>query len=560
MAKMQLKLWMVPALLGGAAALAYGAASVPAFADQGAAPMPAGIAPNSDSCANLAKLQLADVDITLAESVASGDALRNSGLPTMYGAPAVVGKASVEFCRVAGHIRPTPDSDIGFEVWLPASGWDGRLHGIGVGGFAGAIDYQILGKSVEAGQAVVASDTGHGGGPLVSIWAKDHPEKLRDYAYRGIHLATVAAKQIVKAYYHKPQDKAYFVGCSGGGRQGLVEAARYPDDYDGILSGAPAASFTQLTTAMVNAQQAQLGQGAAINWAQAKFLQEETVKQCDARDGVMDGLIDDPRQCHVDYSKLACGNSASAQCFTPPQMAALQRIHRGPQTSMGRQLVGGYLPSGAEAGAPAPMLGWEGYILRGGKSVPGSQALIDGILGDFFPKPFATLASFNMDRDPAKLKFAAGDIDAPPNLSRFFARGGKLIIWHGWADAAIPPEASLVYYAAMQRASGAKAGSRLFMIPGVQHCFGGTGPDTFGQAGAPSPQDTPQRNMVSALQAWAERVRPAPENFTARMGHGAYGLAKETPTEKQRLLCAWPKKAVLTQGASPDRAGNYMCI
>jgi feruloyl esterase len=480
----------------------------------------------------------------------------------MFGNAPVVGKAPAAMCRVVGHIRPTSTSDIGFEVWLPASGWDGRMHGIGIGGFAGVIDYFTLGQAVKAGQAVVATDTGHRGNMQESAWSKGQPEKVRDYSWRAVHLSTVAAKQVIAAYYGKRPDKSYFVGCSGGGRQGLVEAARFPEDYDGIVSGAPAASFTELALALVNAHQAQIPPGAAMRPTQTKFLQEEVLRQCDAGDGQADGLIDDPRQCRFDASKLLCSNSSSPQCFSDAQVGALKRLHAGPRNSAGFQLAGGYLPSGSEVGDPAPLLGWEGYLMSGGNSKTAGRFLADGMLDGLIQNPFATVQTFDFDRHPAKLRAASRELDAPPNLSRFFARGGKLIIWHGWADAAIPPEASLRYHASLLRQSGARAKDsvRLFMVPGVQHCFGGKGADVFGQSGAPSVNETPDRNMVMAMQNWAEGKRPAPQSFVGRRGHGGgmFGPTASGP-ERQRLLCAWPKKAVLQPGADPDKAASYTC-
>lgn len=515
-----------------------------------------------DACSRLGALRLKDVTITVATSVAKAAPVPNSGLSPMFGNAPVVGKAPAAFCRVVGHIRPTASSDIGFEVWMPSTGWDGRLHGIGIGGFAGAIDYYTLGQGVRAGQAAVATDTGHRGNMQESAWSKGHPEAVRDYSWRAIHLSTVAAKQLVAAFYGRRPDKSYFVGCSGGGRQGLVQAARFPEDYDGILAGSPAANFTELAMALVNAHQAQSVSGAAMRPSQAKFLQEEVLRQCDASDGQQDGLVADPRQCRFDASKLLCSNSNSPQCFSEAQVGALRRIHAGPRNSAGRQLAGGYLPSGSEAGDPSPMLGWESYLMSGGASGSAGRGLADGMLDGLIQKPFATVESFNFDRHPPLLAAASRELDAPANLSRFFARGGKLIIWHGWADAAIPPEASLRYYANMMRLSGqrAKDAVRLFVVPGVQHCFGGAGPDSFGQAGAPAASETPERNMVMALQSWTEGKRPAPEAFVGRRGHsgGMMGAGAPGP-ERQRLLCAWPRKAVLRAGADPDQAASYTC-
>jgi Tannase and feruloyl esterase len=545
----------VAALTGLFGGVALSVAPASGGAEASSASPPAG------ACAAIGDLRLKDVEIASATSFTEGDAVPNAGFTPMFGNAPIVGKAPAAMCRVVGHIRPTPTSDIGFEVWLPASSWDGRLHGIGIGGFAGVVDYFTLGTAVKAGQAAVATNTGHNGAMQEHGWAKGQPEKVRDYSWRAIHLSTAAAKQIVSAFYGRRPDKSYFVGCSGGGRQGLMEAARFPDDYDGVLAGAPAASFTDLAMALTNTVQAQNAPGGAIRPEQAKLLQEEVLKQCDGGDGQADGLVADPRQCRFDAAKLSCSVSKSPQCFSDPQIAALRRIHAGARNSAGKQLTGGYLPSGSESGDPSPQLGWEGYLLRAKAGQPGGEMLADGMLGSLIQNPFTTPAQFDWDKHPAMLKAASREIDAPTDLRKFFARGGKLILWHGWADAAIPPEATLRYRDSMLRQSGrnAQSSTQLFMVPGVQHCFGGRGPDSFGQSGAPLPSEAAEGHMVKALQLWTEGKRGAPERLVARRGHGGFmGMAARGP-ERQRLLCAWPKKAVLRAGTDPEKAASYEC-
>jgi pimeloyl-ACP methyl ester carboxylesterase len=516
------------------------------------------IAPPDDACARLAEVKMKGLRITSATSLAEGVAVPSAGLSAMFGNAPTVAKGLPAFCRVAGHIAGEAGSDIGFEVWMPASNWDGRLHGVGIGGFAGVIDYQTLGQALKGGQAGVATDTGHSGTMMDSAWAKGHPERVRDYGWRAIHLSTVAAKKLIATFYGRGPDKSYFVGCSGGGRQGLMEAARFPEDYDGVVAGAPAAVWTDLAIAMINPLQAQLAPGAAIRANQAAFLQSEVLKQCDGADGQVDGLVADARLCRFDAARLGCDQTDAPQCFSPPQIAALRRIHAGPHDRAGRQLVGGYLPSGSEVGTPSPALGWEGYIL--GRS--GGAMLVSGLLANLSQKPLAAPADFDFDRDPALLKASlAADLDAPADLKAFFARGGKLILWHGWADAAIPPQNTIAYRDAVLRQSGARAAAsvQLFMVPGVQHCMGGAGPDAFGQLNAPKRDESPERSMVAALQAWVEGKHPAPQSLIGRRGHGGLmGIAERMP-ERQRLLCAWPKKAVLRGGGDPELAASYAC-
>jgi len=554
---------LMTVLLCGSAGLAHAdsseRAAVPARPAESAPLAAAG----HDACARLADLKVDAVEIVSARSQPAAAPIEGAHLPGMSGNPGEGPPLSglPAFCRVAGRIHPEPGSDIHFEVWMPSAGWDGRLYGVGTGGFAGSIDYLTLGTAVKAGQAGASTDTGHSGNAQDSAWAKGHPELVRDYGWRAIHLTAVAAKKLIAAFYGHGADHAYFVGCSNGGRQGLMEASRFPEDYDGILAGAPAAVWTDLALAMINAAQAQLPPGAAIRREQAHLLQDEVLRQCDALDGQVDGLVADARQCKLDVSKLACGTSSSPQCFNPPQLAALKRIYAGPRDASGRPLAGGYLASGSEAGTPWPQLGWEGYILTGPGGQPQGEILVQGLLENLVQAPFATPETFDFNGDPARLKAAVGaDLDAQPQLQGFFSHGGKLILWHGWADAAIPPEATLRFHQALLHSSGprAKDSVRLFMIPGVQHCIGGTGPDQFGQLSAPQAGDTPERSMVAALQAWVEDNR-LPETLVGRRGLGGFmGLPVPSP-ERQRLLCAYPAKAALEAGADPDKASSYHC-
>lgn len=325
-----------------------------ASAAQVSAPAPGSEAPANDRCATLAGLKLDQVMIESAVTQPASAPVAGANLPGMDGSPgagaAVAGLPA--FCRVIGRIHPEPGSDIRFEVWMPSEGWDGRLNGGNNGGFAGSISYMDLASAVKAGQAGASTDTGHSGNGMESAWAEGHPERVRDYGWRGIHLTTVTAKKLLASFYGRGPDRSYFVGCSNGGRQALMEASRFPEDFDGIIAGAPAAVFTDLAMAMTNTLQAQLPPGAALRPEQARLLQSQVIEQCDAIDKQVDGLVADPLKCKVDVSKLACGVNRSPQCFTPPQLEALKRIHAGPRDASGRQVASGYPASGAEHGDP----------------------------------------------------------------------------------------------------------------------------------------------------------------------------------------------------------------
>ena len=547
----KLRTVLIAGLLLGAAA-----ASTQAAPSSAAANVPDG------RCAELAAVRLRDVEIVGATLQAPGAPVAGASLPTM-GAPntGAVISGLPAFCRIVGRIRPTPDSDIGFEVWMPRDGWDGRLSGIGNGGYAGSIfTYGLIG-AVRAGQAGVSTDGGHRGSTSDDSWAPGHPERVRDFGWRAIHLSAIAAKALVARYYGRPADHAYFNGYSNGGRQALVEASRFPDDYDGILAGAPAADWTQTRMAQLWVQQAQLPPRARIRPEQARLLQAEVLRQCDQLDGQFDGLVDDPRLCRLETARLGCAASASADCFTPAQLAALDRIYAGHKGRDGRWAATPYLPAGSEV--HDPLFGWDSSMFA---MLPGQtdEALrrqpVTGLNGE----TIATVGAFDFDRDPARLKAANayGGLDASPDLRRFFARGGKLILWQGWADADVPPQIALDYREQVLRVSGprATASMRLFMVPGMQHGVGGKGADLFGQLIPPPKDATPQDNIAAALQAWVETGR-APDTIVGKrhsMGATEAG-APPARVPRERLICGYPARAVLTSDANPDKGSSYVC-
>lgn len=512
-------------------------------------------------CSALARVSLPDTEVLSAT-------VQSANTPVFGASYTAADKSKIgaeisglpAFCRVAGRIHPEPGSDIRFEVWLPLEQWNGRYMGVGNGGFAGSIRYKELGETVKAGYATASTDTGHDEKvtPLASF-APGNPAKLRDYGWRAVHLTTVNAKRLVAAFYGKPAHKAYFQSCSNGGRQGLMAASRFPQDFDGILAGAPAVPMTQAVMSQIWSQQVQSRPGAAFRPEQMKFLQDEVLRQCDPRDGLKDGLIDDPRMCRIDVSKLACGASTSAQCFSAAQTTALRQFYDGPPRSNGRPIAFPFSPSGAEAGRPVPFLGWDGFIAAGGKVPPQQTVLAQGTIQQLQSPPLGTIEAFDWRTDPQKLVAGVGRmIDVQPNLTRYFARGGKLIIYHGWADAAVPPLQTIAFYGAMMQQSGAQAArsSRLFMIPGMQHCFGGTGAELFGEMSAPAGNARAEDNISAALQQWVETGRKPDQVI------GTMSSARGEPaaaSAKQRLHCAYPRRAALAKGADPDKASSYSC-
>ena len=514
-------------------------------------------------CVALGGLHLDSVEILSATAESANAPVAGVFMPDMTGAATTPLKGLPPFCRVIGKIHPEPDSDINFEVWLPVQ-WDGRLNGAGNGGFAGTIDYMTMSGAVTHGQVAAGTDTGHQGAATDGSWAKDHPARIRDFGWRAIHLTAVTAKELISDFYGRKPDHSYFAACSDGGREALMEASRFPDDYDGISAGAPAANITDLAMSMIWTVQSQMPPNAPIRDDQVPLLQAEVLKQCDTLDGQADGLVADARACKLDVSKLACGINASPACFAPEQVKALRSIYAGPHDSRGHLLEPPYTASGAEVDNP-----WGfgyGSWMFGKKGSPASHAIYPAELLQYFTHMPTTVASFNWDKDPVRLRAAlSADLDVQPNLRRYFERGGKLVIYHGWADPAIPPGATLNFYKAMLQRSGplARKHTRLFMIPGMQHCFGGTGPAFFGEGSVPAEDTSPEQNIIAALQDWVEKER-IPETligtfFDWKILMTAVKGDALPPDSKQRLICAYPQKTVLRAGQDPDKAASYTC-
>ena len=542
-------------MLGGAALLILTMGGGLAKAAE-APPVP--LASGDDgACARLAAATIPDTSILSAAIQAAHAPVSGTEDRNGFVAPVPV-TGLPAFCRVIGQIRPEPDSDIRFEVWMPVAQWDHRFHAVGNGGYAGSINYAVMAAALKAGKATASTDTGHQDRSTRSGWARGHPARIRDYGWRAIHLTAVAAKRLIASFYGEKPAYSYFMSCSNGGRQGLMEANRFPDDFDGILAGDPSAVSSQTIMSMVWTVQAQSAPGAAIRPGQAGLIRQEVLRQCDAIDGQADGIIADPRQCRFDVSSLTCGRSSSSDCFSPPQRDALRKIMAGPPLDRGRITGFGYPPSGTELGYPNPGSGWDGWIFGGVKSPLNHRIFPTGALQDFATAPYATVDTFDWTRDPGRL-MAAADVDqnVRPDLGAFFRRGGKLILFHGWGDAGNPPQASIQFYQEMMRqGGGGPSNARLYMVPGMQHCTGGSGATEFGQygeRGVPLASDRPDRHIGAALQAWVEGGR-APEGIIA-----SFAQKGQSVPGRQRLLCPFPQRAVLRSGADPDRAASYAC-
>jgi feruloyl esterase len=501
---------------------------------------------SANTCEGLAELKLPNTTITVARSVAAGMFTPPTGSAATY-------KDLPAFCRVAGVIKPTSDSEIKFEVWMPATNWNGKFQGVGNGGFAGSISYAGLADALARGYATASTDTGHSGGD--ASWALGHPEKIVDYGHRAIHEMTVKAKQIIKAFYGDGPKRSYFASCSNGGRQALMEAQRYPDDYDGLIAGAPANAFTQILTGFAwNMKNLLADTASYLPSKKLKAIESAALAACDSRDGVKDGVLDDPTKCGFDPSVLRCKGEETDDCLTEKQIIALKKIYAGPRDAKGQQIIPGFTPGG-ETGPG----GWTPWITG---ATPQSalqfffstQAFKNMVYND----PNWDFKTFDLERDSklANEKLASALNATDPDLRAFHARGGKLILYHGWNDAALPPMNTVNYYRSVMAKMGRRRANsfiRLFMAPGVQHCAGGPGPDSFGQM-VTRAQSDPQRDLTLALERWVEHgVAPDQVIATKRAGANA-------PAQRTRPLCPYPQVARYKGSGSTDEAANFNCV
>jgi len=476
------------------------------------------------SCESLAQLALKDATITSAQLVPAGQFSAPGERPERGLGPF---KTLGDFCRVAATLTPTSDSDIKIEVWLPAANWNGKFQAVGNGGWAGVISYAAMAEAVRAGYASASTDTGHVGGR--GTFALGHPEKLVDFAWRSEHEMAVKAKTVVQAFYGSGPKLSYWNGCSTGGRQGLKMAQMFPDDYDGIIAGAPA---NRTAISLWIADAVLKDPASYIPPSKYPAIHQAAVNACDARDGLKDGLIGDPRSCDFDPKILQCKAGDGPDCLTAPQVEAARKIYSpaiNPRT--GKEMFASLVP-GTE-------LGW-GVQAQGPEP---SANIYDQYRYVVFKDPNWDWKTFDFDKDvvrgdlPENLIMNATD----PNMDRFFARGGKLLMYHGWSDPNVPAVNTVKYFdQVVERLGGhAKADDRvrLFMAPGMGHCRGGEGPNVF--------------DTVGALEQWVEHGK-APAQLLAT--HSTNGKV-----DRSRPLCPHPQVASYKGTGSIDDAANFVC-
>ncbi len=509
-------------------------------------------------CAGLSNLALPHTAISKAELIEAGKLPPPSAPPDApaNAPPDPVFSKLPAMCRVTAEAHPSADSAIPIEVWLPVEGWNGKFLGVGNGGFAGSIGYHRLAVNLLSGYATAGTDTGHQASGIDAAWALGHPEKIADFGWRGIHELTLTGEALTRAFYGRPAAHRYFASCSDGGREALMEAQRFPADYDGILAGAPAYQWTHLVSGGLFAVQAFEGKPESyIPEAKLPAISRAVLAQCGKRG---ETFLDDPRQCRFDPSVMLCHGADSDRCLTAPQLAALKALYAGARKKDGTRIEYGLMP-GAELGDG----GWKTWITGPAPQKSASWGFVTGYFDDMVYGQ-ASLEVLTLDPEAAYDR-AVGrtghDLDATdPDLSALASRGGKLILYHGWNDPAIPALGTLDYYnSVVDKAgeNGAAAFVRLFMVPGMQHCAGGPGATDFGQGG---PGENPARNVPDesiyrALEDWVENGT-APERVIARHAGEQDGKRKAMFS---RPICAYPAAAEYSGTGDRNSAASYVC-
>jgi feruloyl esterase len=488
------------------------------------------------ACDSLAALTIPAVSIRAATAVAPGSFMVPGTRQEMT-LPA--------FCRIEGVVRPTADSEIKFELWMPpAEAWNGKFQGVGNGGYSGTISYTALAAALRRGYATASTDTGHTGDDMK--FGQGHPEKVVDWAYRSIHVMTETAKVILRNHTGRFPDHSYFVGCSSGGHQALSEAQRFPDDYDGIIAGDPANNRIRQTFGFLYSWIATHGRDGApiLPAAKLTLLTRASVEACDSIDGLKDGLIDDPRRCTFDPGKLLCKAAPGAAagdeslCLTAQQVDAARKMYEGLKSPRTGELSYAGWPRGSEGFGDTPIQSWRQYVMD-----PPEPMRIGFFRYFLFHDPNWDYHTIDWDRDLAyaeqKLPFmAAVDRD----LSPFKKRGGKLLMYTGWADPVVPPQDTVAYYDAVVKAMGGLEKTRdfyrFFLAPGMGHCGGGPGPNQF--------------DMLTALEQWVEKG-VAPDRIVATHSTNAR-------VDRTRPLCMYPLVARWKGSGSTDEAVNFACV
>jgi feruloyl esterase len=476
-----------------------------------------------EACARLQALELPHAIVTSAEQLLAGQFQPPSGTPAPF-------KDVPAFCRVTLTIKPSADSDIRSEVWLPGAGWNGKFLMVGNGAWGGTIQYGPLARGVMRGYGVASTDTGHTGSD--ASFALGHPEKLLDFGYRSVHETAVTAKVVLEAFYGAKPRFSYFEGCSGGGRQAFMEAQRFPEDFDAMVAGAPGYDRTNSFFQMVMLAQATLKDPASfIPSTKYPALHRAALAACDEKDGAADGLISDPLRCSFDPAVIACKGDDGPDCLTAPQVVAAKRIYAPvvhPRT--GEQIFPGLEPGSelrwaATSGGPKPL-----------------QVADDLFKFVVFQDPQWDFRTLDIEKHLELARKVDGGTLSPrsADIGRFVARGGKLLMYHGWADQNISPRSTVNYLSRLQDTLGKQRVDQsvaLYMVPGMAHCSGGEGPASF--------------DMLTALEAWREHGRSPGDILATQTVGDSIG--------RTRPLCRYPAVPMYTGSGSLERAESFAC-
>ena len=476
------------------------------------------VASAPDACERLRSLTLEGGTIAQSATVeAGGLAQAGAGMSNL---PA--------FCRVMATLKPTPDSDIKIEVWMPQAGWNGKFQAVGNGAWSGSIPSGAMANALRRGYATASTDTGHTGN--TARFALGHPEKLTDFAWRSVHEMTLAAKGIVTAFYGRAARLSFWNGCSAGGRQAMKEAQMFPADYDGIIAGSPGLDWSGRSTQAVHVAHALRNEDAQLPPQALQLLHDAVVRACDANDGLKDGLIGDPSRCAFDPATLQCKAAGDTGCLTPAQVASARTVYATAVNPKSSRRMPGLAPGSERGWTP---LGWTASARATGQ---------DHFRFIIFKDPDWDVSRFNPETDTFRVdegeSAALNAIDA--NLEPFFLRGGKLLHYHGWSDPQISPFASVAYYQQVVDRFGAgavRASYRLFMAPGMGHCGGGEGPNDF--------------DALAALERWVEQGK-APDSIQA--AHATNGRVDRTSP-----LCPYPQVAKYRGSGSVNEAQSFIC-
>ena len=498
--------------------------------------------PAQAACEDLAGMTLDGGEIVSAQTVAAG-AFQQPGGGGIN--PGVAGGAYGDvpaFCRVQLHLTPTSDSDIRSEVWLPISDWNGKYVGIGNGIWAGSISFSQMAEPLRRGYATASTDTGHTGSGLTAEWAVGHPERLVDFGHRAVHVTTQAAKALVNEFYGRGPDLSFWNSCSTGGRQGLMAAYRYPSDFDAISAMAPANPMTDLMTqSMWQGWQPQRF-GVAMTPQALGLVHGEVLRACDAQDGLSDGIVGRPLQCRPDFARLQCTPGQTEGCLSPGQVSAVHNLFGGVRADDGSLLLPGW-PYGSEMQMAALVMGQEPFPVAMSYFRDLAYAGRDG--WDWRTTDYR---QYTVDAR----SYGADILNVPSDgLGDYFARGGKLLLSHGWSDGLIPATNTLAFHHGLYGALPASQREnqlRLFMAPGMDHCAGGDGPSDF--------------DTLAAIDEWATTGN-APDRLIATRPTqvaGFPGQPSQPPREPmERPLCPWPTVAVYDGSGDPMVADSFSC-